>query len=206
MAQPSSVRALVLHGVEAWARQDAVTRRLLSRVAMIFCDSDHTWTRFVEHNPDLHALPHRTVHLGLGSAFEGPTRRPPTPSTLMIARLDRGEDYKGHRQMIAARPRNRAHAGRAPRIVGDGLRPELEHAARAGSANGSIRFYGRVDEARRTLLAEARCLVSRGEGFGLVYLEAMRLGRPCLICAVDSGHEVVNPPEAGGGVARRPNR
>jgi glycosyltransferase involved in cell wall biosynthesis len=38
---------------------------------------------------------------------------------------------------------------------------------------------------------------SRGEGFGLVYLEAMRLGRPCLVSNCDAGREVVNPPEAG---------
>ena len=203
LRRPTARVALVLHGVEAWARQDAVTRRLLSRVAMIFCDSDHTWTRFVEHNPDLHALPHRTVHLGLGSAFEGQTPPPAaTPSALMIARLDKGEDYKGHRQMIAAWPRVLDRMPDAQlRIVGDGdLRPELEHTARARGANGSIRFYGRVDEATKdALLADARCLAmpSRGEGFGLVYLEAMRLGRPCLVSTVDSGHEVVNPPEAG---------
>jgi glycosyltransferase involved in cell wall biosynthesis len=38
---------------------------------------------------------------------------------------------------------------------------------------------------------------SRGEGFGLVYLEAMRLGRPCLVSTHDAGQEVVRPPEAG---------
>jgi glycosyltransferase involved in cell wall biosynthesis len=38
---------------------------------------------------------------------------------------------------------------------------------------------------------------SRGEGFGLVYLEAMRVGRPCLVSTLDAGREVVNPPEAG---------
>jgi len=38
---------------------------------------------------------------------------------------------------------------------------------------------------------------SRGEGFGLVYLEAMRLGRPCLVSTSDAGRETINPPEAG---------
>jgi glycosyltransferase involved in cell wall biosynthesis len=48
-------------------------------------------------------------------------------------------------------------------------------------------------------LRRCRCLAmpSRGEGFGLVYLEAMRLGRPCLVSDQDAGREVVAPPEAG---------
>jgi glycosyltransferase involved in cell wall biosynthesis len=36
---------------------------------------------------------------------------------------------------------------------------------------------------------------SRHEGFGLVYLEAMRLGRPCIVSDVDAGKEVAG--EAG---------
>jgi glycosyltransferase involved in cell wall biosynthesis len=45
---------------------------------------------------------------------------------------------------------------------------------------------------------------SRGEGFGLVYLEAMRLGRPCLVSTRDASRETVNPPEAG--LAADPDR
>jgi phosphatidylinositol alpha-1,6-mannosyltransferase len=40
-------------------------------------------------------------------------------------------------------------------------------------------------------------LPSRGEGFGLVYAEAMRLGRPCLVSTLDAGQEVVAPPRFG---------
>ena len=63
-----------------------------------------------------------------------------------------------------------------------------------------VRFLGRVSEAdKQDLLRRCRCLAmpSRGEGFGLVYLEAMRLGRPCLVSNCDAGGEVVRPPEAG---------
>jgi phosphatidylinositol alpha-1,6-mannosyltransferase len=55
------------------------------------------------------------------------------------------------------------------------------------------------EEEKQGMLAKSRCLAlpSRGEGFGLVYLEAMRMGRPCLVSTLDAGREVVNPPEAG---------
>jgi glycosyltransferase involved in cell wall biosynthesis len=63
-----------------------------------------------------------------------------------------------------------------------------------------IRFFGAISETeKQRLLERCRCLAmpSRSEGFGLVYLEAMRIGRPCLVSTVDAGREVVNPPEAG---------
>ena len=86
-------------------------------------------------------------------------------------------------------------------IVGDGsLRPDLESLAQQSSVRDRIHFFGRVSpEKKEELLGQCRCLAlpSRGEGFGLVYLEAMRVGRPCLVSTADSGREVVDPPAAG---------
>jgi phosphatidylinositol alpha-1,6-mannosyltransferase len=86
-------------------------------------------------------------------------------------------------------------------IAGDGdLRPELEQLARARGIEKRVRFWGQVSEEQKAhLIAQSRCLAmpSRCEGFGLVYLEAMRLGRPCLVGNGDAGREVVNPPHAG---------
>lgn len=194
---------LFLHGVEAWGPLDWATRRLLRRVNRFLTNSDHTWERFAANHPPFERTPHRTVHLGVGSPLAGPAPAPgPIPAALMVSRLVRSEDYKGHRQMIAAWPEVRKWiAGAQLWISGDGdLRPDLEaFAARLGLAD-SVRFLGPISEAnKRRLLSESRCLAmpSRGEGFGLVYAEAMRMGRPCLVSTVDAGREVVNPPEAG---------
>jgi phosphatidylinositol alpha-1,6-mannosyltransferase len=124
------------------------------------------------------------------------------PAAIMISRLERQENYKGHREIIAVWPRVLQRIPDARLwIVGSGsLRPDLERQVRALGLEGRIRFWGTVSEAQKErLLMQARCLLmpSRGEGFGLVYLEAMRLGRPCLVSTLDAGREVVHPPEAG---------
>jgi len=186
-------RVVFLHGIEAWRRPDPLTRVLL-RNAGVIANSHYTLERANQSLP----LPAdaQVVHLGLG---ESTTDVPPAepPIALMISRLDSSERYKGHHEVIAAWPRVQEQVPNAQLwIVGEGdLRPELE--AHAGEQN--IRFFGRVSEAEKQRLLEyARCLVlpSRGEGFGLVYLEAMRNGRPSIV-GVDAGREVVDPPNAG---------
>jgi phosphatidylinositol alpha-1,6-mannosyltransferase len=193
---------LFLNGIEAWRDPGRDLRRLLKRVDLFLAISDFTWQKFLEFHPGLADRPHQTVHLGLG----GPAGEidPPgnPPAALILGRVVRGEDYKGHRELIGAWPRVVARVpGARLWVVGDGdLRPDLEQTARDLNVTDYVRFWGRVDGNRKQeLLHQCRCLAmpSRGEGFGLVYLEAMRLGRPCLVGRHDAGREVVNPPEAG---------
>lgn len=193
---------LFLHGIEAWRRPGWLLRRLLRRVDLFLSNSAFTWQRFLEFNPELAGKPHRVVHLGCEVPVpEAPPPEEP-PAVLMLGRLARGEDYKGHRELIAAWPRVRARVPHARLwIAGDGdLRPDLEALAAAHHLADAVRFWGRVSEREKEdLLRRCRCFAmpSRGEGFGLVYLEAMRLGRPCLVSNCDAAREVVHPPEAG---------
>jgi phosphatidylinositol alpha-1,6-mannosyltransferase len=191
---------LMLLGIEAWRRHDPLTRLLLRRVNQFLTISDHTWRRFLEFYPQLAGRPHRTVYLGLGEPAPPPPPPAGPPAALIVARLARSEDYKGHRELIAAWPLVRAALPDAELwVAGAGdLAPDLR--AEAAGLGGAVRFLGPVDEARKQeLIAASRCMAmpSRGEGFGLVYLEAMRLGRPCLVSSCDAGREVVAPPEAG---------
>jgi phosphatidylinositol alpha-1,6-mannosyltransferase len=197
-----STTVLALMGIEAWRPPGRFTDRLLGKVELFLAISDHTWSRFCQVNPRLSGKPHRTVYLGLGSPVENPMQPEPTPTTVMISRLARSEDYKGHREVILAWP---SVLKRLPEarlwIVGDGdLRADLERLVAQEGLESHAQFWGWVQEdEKERLITRARCLAlpSRGEGFGLVYLEAMRLGRPCLVSTLDAGREVVNPPEAG---------
>jgi phosphatidylinositol alpha-1,6-mannosyltransferase len=194
---------LFLHGIEAWRRHDPLTQLLLKKVDLFLSNSDFTWARFLKCNPAFGDASHRTVHLGIGAPLRAEIPAPShVPSVVMVSRLDSREDYKGHRQMIEAWPRVLERTPEAALcIVGDGdLRPNLEDLAQRTLPPHSIRFYAYVSETEKErLLGECRCLAmpSRGAGFGLVYLEAMRSGRPCIVSNVDAGREVVNPPEAG---------
>ena len=195
--------ALFLHGIEAWAAPGYLTRVLLRRVDLFLSNSEYTWRRFVARHPRYAAAPHRTVSLGLGVALDGPLPRPAGPPVaLMLARLRRSEDYKGHRELIAAWPRVRRRMPTAELwIAGDGdLGPDLQRLVTENGLDDAVRFFGAVSEPEKErLLARSHCLAlpSRAEGFGLVYVEAMRLGRPCLVSTLDAGREVVSPPEAG---------
>jgi glycosyltransferase involved in cell wall biosynthesis len=193
---------LFLHGIEVWRHLDWLTRRQLHRVTLFLSNSEHTWARFLKYHPTLATRRQHTVALGLGAVGDPPPPPAEPPVALMLGRLSGSEDYKGHREIIGAWPHVRRQVPDAELwIVGDGdLRGQLEAEGRALGLEDKVRFWGYLpEEKKQELLARSRCLVlpSRCEGFGLVYLEAMRLGRPCLVSTHDAGREVVNPPDAG---------
>jgi glycosyltransferase involved in cell wall biosynthesis len=203
MRLENAEKVVFLHGIEAWKPQGWFKRSMLGRADRFLANSQHTWERFLSFQPQLASKPHQVVHLGVGCCHEGETPAPdPIPTVLMLGRLARSEDYKGHRQVIGAWPLVRKAIPDARLwIVGDGdLRPDLEALSRGLGLSDAVQFWGRTTEERKQeLLRRSRCLAmpSQAEGFGMVYLEAMRLGRPCLVSTLDAGREVVDPPVAG---------
>ena len=95
---------LFLHGIEAWEKPALLTRILLRRVDRFLSNSQFTWERFLQVAPEFRAVPHSVVHLGMGEPLTSDLR-PPTsdlsssvPAAVIIGRLAREEDYKGHRE------------------------------------------------------------------------------------------------------------
>lgn len=150
----------------------------------------------------------------LALPFEADDPLPPLPdahgdlrlmgdrAALIVGRVLASERYKGHDQLIDALPQVLRRVPAAQLVVaGDGDDLErLKARAREAGVGRAVLFAG---FAAPDLLAGlfARCRVftmpSRGEGFGLVYLEAMRFGKPCLASCADAGGEVVADGETG---------
>jgi phosphatidyl-myo-inositol dimannoside synthase len=193
---------LFLHGIECWRPLDSFTKYLLENVDLFVSNSDFTWRRFVDYHPRWRDSAHYSVPLGVGEPTAPGPAPGNTPAALIVGRMLRREDYKGHRELITAWPLVLERIPTAELWIcgGGDLRLDLEALAESLSVKPQIRFFGEItDQEKQDLLQKSRCLAmpSRGEGFGLVYLEAMRWGRPCLVSADDAGREVVNPPEAG---------
>ena len=112
------------------------------------------------------------------------------PYALIVGRMNSRERYKGHDALIDLWPLVRSSVPDARLIIaGDG-----DDTARLRQKAGQgIVFLGRVDESRLAALyrdATFFVMPSTDEGFGLVYLEAMRASTPC-IAARGAAEEII---------------
>ncbi len=128
---------------------------------------------------------------------------------LTVSRLSYADRYKGVEDLIAAMPAIRAAVPAARlRVIGRGDDlPRLQGVARRlGLLDHGVEFLGPTDD--KAVAAEmGACrlfaLPSGREGFGLVFLEAMAQGRPCVGARAAA---VPGDPDPGGGAAGRVRR
>ena len=117
------------------------------------------------------------------------------PIILSIARLTYSDRYKGIDHLIQAMPAIREKIPDARlRVIGRGDDlPRLQKLAAPPGDAGE--FLGYVsDETIKSEIAAARifALPSEREGFGLVYLEAMAQGKPCVGAHAGGAPEVID--------------
>ena len=160
-------------------------------------NSQFTLNRFVQANPECAGLPAVVTPLGIGEPKPAPDAgSEPNRRILIVSRMDKADDYKGHRVLIQALG---LLTERFPdvrlTIAGDGDdRADIEAYAAATGHARHIEFVGRVPDARLDQLygqSAVFALPSAGEGFGLVFLEAMAHGLPCVCGDRDASAEVV---------------
>lgn len=212
---------LIVHGVEAWGPPHwpatqrgltwAATKAAVRRADAFVAVSDLTRRRFA-HRMGL-ALERGTVvpnSVDLSDFGPGP-KRPDLldryglrdRTVLMtLARLSPEERYKGIDEVIEALP---ALAESVPDVAylvcgGGDDRERLEAKARALGLADRVVFAGYVpeeDKADHFRLADAFVMPGRGEGFGIVYLEALACGVPVVASSADASQEAILHGELG---------
>jgi glycosyltransferase involved in cell wall biosynthesis len=186
---------IVAHGVDAWNIQQPHIRRALHHADRILPVGSYTRNRLLaEQDLDptrLSILPNtfdsdrwqinlKPQHLLKRYHF---TDR--QPIILTVARLDVVERYKGFDQILKALPRIREKIPDVHYLlVGKGDdRPRIERTIADLQLQDCVTLAGFIPDAELCdyyNLCDVFAMPSKGEGFGIVYLEALACGKPTL--------------------------
>jgi phosphatidylinositol alpha-1,6-mannosyltransferase len=181
---------IILCGIEAWVSVRPAEQWAINGGEVVAI-SQHTLDRFKAANPALASTDVVVCHPGVTAKSPSSGASPRVcesstgPTALIVARMSAAERYKGHDVLLDVWPSLLSrHPDAVLAIAGDGDdRPRLEARAAAHGVTRAVHFLGRVDDDQLDeLYRECRLFVmpSRDEGFGLVFLEAMRAGKPCI--------------------------
>jgi phosphatidyl-myo-inositol dimannoside synthase len=204
--QPQVRFGVLLYGIEAWTRLPALKKRSLQQADFLIAISDYTKQKACAANgldtsrinilPNaLDWKPDKTGNGHRSTASDG-------IQLLSVCRLDRSERYKGVDTVIEALPEV---LKRVPElsynVVGGGsdLDRHQALAAQAG-VSSRVHFAGSVtDETLRNYYRDCDVFVmpSAGEGFGFVFLEAMKYSKPVIAASSGGAPEVVRDEVTG---------
>ncbi len=186
---------LWVHGVEVWYSLSPERRRALARADFVLANSNYTLKKFSE----IHGRLKNAQICWLATEEDEPPERhfrlEHRPTALIIGRIDDGLGYKGHKELVDCWPDVMRHLpGARLLIAGDGPgRPQLAEMVAKSPVRQSICVVGFVEEAKLDKLwqrGDLFVMPSRGEGFGLVYIEAMRRSLPVIASVHDAGSEI----------------
>lgn len=206
---------LLVHGIEAWGPPHwaptqpklatTLTLAAARRATAVVAVSELTRGRFTARARLDPARTHVVPNNVEPSAFGPGERRADLVARyglegrtvlMTLARLSPGERYKGIDETMAVLPALAAtHPDVSYLVCGSGDdRARLEALAQSLGVADRVVFAGFVPEADKAdhyRLADAFVMPGRGEGFGLVYLEALACGVPVVASALDASREAV---------------
>jgi phosphatidylinositol alpha-1,6-mannosyltransferase len=186
--------AIFLHGIEVWKPLTWLEHQAIRRASCLIANSRYTAARFKQVNPQHARREILTCSLGV-PALPRPRSDGDGGYALIVGRMVRQSQYKGHELLLELWTEVQRHApGFQLVVAGDGEdRPRLQRKAQELGLEGHVRFTGLVDDATLLQLYQDCSfflMPSTCEGFGLVFLEAMRAGKAC-IAGIGASAEVV---------------
>lgn len=203
---------LVLHGIEAWRSSTSpLLRRLIGHmdcyiaVSTVTLERFRAWSRVDER---LCAVIPNVFH---AQDFAPGAKNPALVERyqlqhkrvlLTMARYSATERYKGVDEMLEALPKLlQTHSDLIYLIAGDGNDiPRLQAKVEALGIAGHVRFAGWIsadDKSDYFRLADVFVMPGRGEGFGIVYLEALACGIPVVGSILDGSRDALRNGELG---------
>ncbi len=178
---------IILHGIEAWERHGWLNRFALRQSISNVATTQYTVNLNAKMN-EISTEHYCVIPLCVEQDIALPTlgfKLDGEFPLLMVARLDTSEKYKGTEMVVDAIERLRnlgvpAHFN----LVGDGDdRLRLEKYALEKGCSENVTFWGRLNDADLQAAYKSASIFvmpSKKEGFGIVFLEAMRHGVPCI--------------------------
>jgi glycosyltransferase involved in cell wall biosynthesis len=197
---------LVANGIEVWRRpSNQLVTRWVKGTARIIAISEFTKRKLLQWAP---IVDRQVVVIPCAVDLERfrPGAKPPnlvsryrleeSKVLLTVARLSAAERYKGVDELLEVMPSLlREVPSLRYLIVGDGDdRSRLATKAASLGLGDRVIFAGHVPEAEKAdyyRLADAFAMPGRGEGFGIVYLEALACGVPVVASRADASSEII---------------
>ncbi|MSP26582.1 MAG: glycosyltransferase family 4 protein [Myxococcales bacterium] len=184
----------ITHGVEVWQKTSFAAHTAIRRSTLVTTVSRYTRERLLswcQVAPERVIVLANTIDL---TRYQSGPRSPQLEARfglagkkvlLTVGRLSALERYKGHDRVLPLLPELARAVGPLHYLIagaGDD-RARLEAIAANAGASGLVTFVGFVPDdalADYYRLADAFVMPSTGEGFGIVYLEAMASGCPVI--------------------------
>ena len=197
---------LIVHGIDAWKpTRSRLNNYLVKKIDGLISVSDVTvkrlasWTNI--KNIKNFILPNSIdlAHFSPGQKSKSLLERYGLGGRVVLmtlGRLSASEQYKGIDEVIEILPDLvNITPDLTYLIVGDGSdKSRIEKKVELLQLQGHVVFAGFIPESEKVehyRLADAFVMPGRGEGFGIVYLEAMACGIPVVASKVDGSREAV---------------
>jgi glycosyltransferase involved in cell wall biosynthesis len=202
----------VAHGIEAWNIQRPALQKALHYADRILAVSSYTRDRLIQEqhldpdkisilpntfDPDRFAIAPKPHYL-----LERHNLTPDQSVILTVSRLSRSEPYKGYNRILEAFPQIRE---RIPNIhyiiVGKGDdKQRLEQFIHQHQLQNCVSLTSYIPDSELCdyyNLCDVFAMPSKGEGFGIVYLEALACGKPVLAGNQDGALDALCQGELG---------
>ena len=203
---PGMRSAVVAHGVEVWTRLPIVRRLPVQSVDRVLAPSQYTLNA-VTREQRLQMKKGRKLAWSVGPEFDATPARssgssPPAGFPrgriiLTVGRWDASEAYKGADHLIAALPTLLEDFPDVQLVaIGEGTDlPRLQALAKESGAADRVHFLPFMGSNQLPVAydyCDVFAMPSRGEGFGLVFIEAMARGRPVIGGAHGGTPEIID--------------